>query len=135
MFETNDEDQSAPDDRRLCFDCVGEAFLSAEIQKTGTNDICFYCKGMGKTFSIREMATRVKLMLDQHFYCTATEPSGIEYAMIKEGDLDWERKGDPVGDIIQERALIEPEPAEDIRRILEEEHSDWESAQMGYENP
>jgi hypothetical protein len=87
------------------------------------------------TFSIGEMADRIELVLHQHFYRTSTEPSGLEYAMIKEGDLDWERKGDIVADIIEDRAQIEAEPAEDIRGVLEDRHFDWESAKMGEENP
>ena len=53
--------------------------------------------------------------------------------MIKEGDYDWERKGEPIVDIIQEYAHIEPEPAEDIRSVLEDRHYDRESMEMGEE--
>lgn len=130
---TNHADEPDANDRRLCLECVGEVFLRAEIQKDGSDDVCFYCKSGDKTFSIGAMADRIELALNQHFYRTPTEPSGMEYAMIKEGDYDWERKGEPVGDIIQEYAHIAPEPAEDIRSVLEDRHSDTERAQMGEE--
>jgi hypothetical protein len=115
-------------------DCVGEVFLKAEIQKNGRDDACSYCESKSKTFSIAEMADRTDHAIDQHFYLTSTEPSGLEYAMIKEGDLDWERKGEPIADIIQEYAHMEPGPADDIRSVLEDRHSDRDSELMGYRN-
>lgn len=121
--------------RRLCFDCVGEAFLRAEIEKDGRDGTCSYCGGGGETFSIGEVADRVEAAFDQHFYLTPQEPSGMEYAMSKEGDYDWERQGDPVADVIQDYARVEPGPAEDIQSVLEERHFDMELARMGEENP
>ena len=71
--------------------CVGEAFLKADMQKNGRDDACSDSgESKGKTFSIAEIADRIDHAIDQHFYLTSTEPSGsVEYAMIKEGDLDW----------------------------------------------
>lgn len=132
---TDRVDELEPEDRHLCFECVGEAFLSAEIQKNGRDDVCFYCEREGKTLSIGEIADRIERAVDQHFYHTPTEPSALEYAMIKEGDYDWERKGEPLVDIIQEYAHIEPEPAGDIRSVLEARHYDRESIEMGEEGP
>src|SRR6266478_6439140 len=99
-----------PKDRRLCCECVAEAFLRSEIQRRGHEAECFYCGGRHKTFSIGEMADEVELALSEHFYRTASEPSGMEYAMLKEGDCDWERKGDPITFTIEECAEIEREP-------------------------
>jgi len=132
---TNHADNVECEDRRICFECVGEAFLSAEVQKNGRDTVCFYCEGVGKTLSIGEVAERFKFALDQHFYRTPTEPSGLEYAMMKEGDYDWERKGEPIVEIIQEYAHIEPEPAEDIRSVLEDRDFDRERVEMGEEGP
>lgn len=55
--------------------------------------------------------------------------------MSKEGDYDWEREGDPVVDIIGFYAVINPKPAEDIREVLEDRHSDKERDEMGEEGP
>jgi hypothetical protein len=79
------------------------------------------------------MADRVQAAFEQHFYRTPEEPSGMEYAMSKEGDYDWERKGDPVTDVIQDYAKVEPPPAEDIQRTLKKRHFNMELAQMGEE--
>lgn len=123
------------EDRRLCFDCVGEAFLRAEIEKHGRAGVCFYCGGDGKSFSIGEMADRIEAAFEQHLYRTPDEPSGIEYAMSKNSDYDWERRGEPIAEVIEARALIEPAPAEDIQGVLEQRHFSMELAQMGEEQP
>jgi hypothetical protein len=122
-------------DRRLCCECVGEAFLQSEIQRRGLEAECSYCGGRHKTFSIGEMADEVELALNEHFYRTATEPSGLEYAMLKEGDSDWERKGDPITFIIEEHAEIELEPAEDIQKVLEERNHHFDTDAIGEEEP
>ena len=104
---------------------------SAEIEKDGRDAVCSYCGGEGKTFSIGEMADRTEVAVEQHFYRTPDEPSGMEYAMMKEGNYIWEREGDSLADIIQEYAKIAPRPAEDIQSALEERHFDMELAKMG----
>ena len=123
------------EDRRLCFACVGEAFLRAEIENGGHDGGCFYCGRQAKTFSIGEMADAIETAFEEHFYRTPTEPSAMEYAMIKEGDYVWERKGDPVAEVISSSAEIDEDAAEDVRKVLAERHFDMELAQMGDENP
>lgn len=121
--------------KRLCSACVGESFLQAEIDAHGEDAICSYCGSVGKTFSIEEMADRVETAFEHHFRRTADQPSGFEYAMMKEGDYDWDREGDRTTDMIGGTAEIDEEPAEDIRAFLEDRHWDMEMAQMGEEGP
>ena len=123
------------ENRLLCSECVGEAYLRSEIQRTGRDGVCFYCRTEGKTFSLGEMADHIESALDQHFYRTATEPNGLEWLMIKEGDLDWERKGESIVDVIQSNAKIEVNIAEEIQRVLHDRHYDFELAQMVEEQP
>jgi len=120
---------------RLCFECVGEAFLRAKIQDRGKDDTCSYCGKTCKTFSLDEITDEMEIALEEHFYLTATEPSGLEYVMHKEGERDWEREGELLVDVIGEYAEIEPKPAEDIRQLLDERHFDIELARMGDESP
>ena len=54
---------------------------------------------------------------------------------MKDGDYDWERKGDPSTFAIAAAAEIDEESANDIGRVLEERHYDMEMAQMGQETP
>lgn len=122
-------------DRRLCSECVGESVLQLKIETRGRVRVCFYCGNKGKSFSIDEMADELEIALEEHFYLTPNEPSDFQYAMTKEGDYDWEREGEPVVDVIGEYALVEPEPAGDIRKVLEERHSDRGRDEMGGEGP
>src|SRR6266851_10363126 len=131
----SDQDPSEIRKRRICADCVGEPFLIAEIEKHGEIFVCFYCQSEGKTFSVEEMADRVETAFEEHFVRTPTDPSSFEYAMIKEGDLDWERHGDRVTDVIESLADIARRPATDIQHVLEDRHADYEMAKMGEECP
>jgi hypothetical protein len=101
----------------------------------GREAVCSYCGHEGRTFSIAEVADAFEAAFEEHFYRTASEPSGMEYAMIKEGDYDWEREGGPVVDVISQCAKIEPAPAEDIQVTLQERHSSRQRDEMGEEGP
>ena len=122
-------------DRRLCSDCIDETFLSAKVAKEGQDGVCFYCEREGRTFSIGKMADEIEAALEEHFYHTPEEPSEMECVMIKEGDYDWEREGDPVADVIGWNAELAEESAEDIRLVLSERHCDGEREQMWEEGP
>lgn len=120
-------------ENRLCFECVGEPFLRSEIERDGVESICSYCKLTRKLFSIEEVADEVDRVIAEHFYQTATEPSGLEYIAAKEGEKDWERAGQPVIELIEELARINPEPATDLQKVLYHRHYDFDSAQIGEE--
>lgn len=91
---------------------------------------CSYCGKEGRAFTIAEMADVVEIAFKEHFYQTPTEVEGTEHEYV-----NGERRGDSILDIISERALIEVEPAEDIGKVLEERHYDFELATMGDEGP
>lgn len=122
--------------RRLCSDCVEESYLREKIRLRGAVGVCFYCGEDNRlTFSIEQLADEIEIALEEHYYCTASNPSGYEYMMIKELDYDWERKGYPIADVIADCAGITPDTAEDIRSVLFDRHDDFERATMGEENP
>lgn len=119
--------------RRLCSDCVGEEFLSNTIAEQGDLATCFYCGREAKTFTIDDMADEIEIAFDKHFYQTSTEPSSLEYTMMKESDWDWEREGEPIIYAVEAAVEIDESPAEDICEVLAERHADMELAQMGDE--
>ncbi len=79
------------------------------------------------------MTDVVEIAFHEHFYRTSQHPSDYEYLATEEGDRDWERSGEPVTDVISSAAEIDYDPAEDIRIVLEERHSDIERDRMGLE--
>jgi hypothetical protein len=111
--------------RLICADCVGEAFLSARIEREGNLSTCHYCEGEGKTFSLERMAECTSTAFSQHYQRTDVNPTGLEYAMMndKESPREWYRHGELITDLIQEIAEIDEEPAKDIQQILRDENA------------
>lgn len=130
-METNLDELAA---RRLCASCVGEDYLRAEIESSGSESECYYCGKFGRSFSIAEMANVVEGAFERHYDLTPTDPSPLEYALHKEG-YDWDRHGDPSREAIGAAALIDEPAAEDVRKVLADRHFDLELAQMGEECP
>jgi len=107
---------------RLCSDCVGESFLSAEIERLGTEGVCSYCEGGGKTYSIAQIGDEVAVAFRDHYDLTRAEPDLIEYHMTMDDEInyEWERDGDPATDVIAAAADVSDDVAEDIRQVLED---------------
>jgi hypothetical protein len=115
----------APAQRRICWQCVREPYLRRLIQNTGTPHTCSYCGNKLPTFSIEEMADKIDKAFADFYQLTPSEPEGHDATLHHDPDIPWEwrREGDPVADAIEEAAMIDELPAEDIRKILAERHS------------
>jgi hypothetical protein len=125
-------------DKRVCFRCVGEAYLKGEIKKSKIRlKKCDYCGKAGATISIGELTECVDTAFDQHYQRTATGPDDMEYAMMgdREGTYNWERQGSPVADAIAWEAEVSEEIVGDILTVLNDEHGDYEADKMGEETP
>jgi len=121
--------------RRICFECVGDVYLSNEIRDHGRQRICSYCGAKQRTYTIDEISERIESAFEQHYVRTSDQPSSFEYAMIadKESDYDWERDGEPVVYAIMNAAEIPENAASDIQEILAETHFDFDEAKLGEE--
>lgn len=121
---TNDQ----ADEARLCSECVGEAYLSAEIQSQGAQTACSLCGKDGKTYSIEEVAQRVAIALKEHYSKTPSETEGYNEALS-----DWERDGEPILQVIQSMVDIDEEPAREILALLHIDHDAYyEDATASY---
>lgn len=130
------DDEGRTETKRVCFQCVGEPFLSARIRRQGTVATCSYCSDPEEpTFSIGEMAECVSLAFEQHYGRTSSEPSSMQYAMLadKESDYSWDRDGEPVDDAIAEAASVDQPIAMDVRQVLADRFGDWDAAAAGEE--
>lgn len=121
--------------KHICFDCVGEMYLSAEIRQNGTIDQCSYCGQTVESYAIEELAERIEIAFDHHYYRTSDQPDSWQQRLLadRESNYNWERDGVPVLDAIEAAAEIPQDAAEDVLALLDEKHSDLESAQMGEE--
>jgi hypothetical protein len=134
--DENGEEGGIPQNR-ICSACVGEAFLKAEIERTGENATCSYCDEDGKTVTIGELADEVETALEDHFRVTSEQPDHFQEMMLNDSEstYQWEREGDAVGYVIADVAHIDEAPAEDVRQVLYDRTEDFDAAAAGDENP
>jgi hypothetical protein len=125
MGKDGENDVEVIRDFRICSECIGEAFLSAEVNQDGTHETCAYCDKPGKTISIDELAERTQGVLEEHFYVTSQDSSRF----------DDERSGEPIVDVIADAAHIDEDPATHVQQVLEHDNYDHEAAKMQEENP
>jgi len=114
MADANDIDELKA--KRLCYHCVGEKFLRAEIKRVGKRGRCSYCLTLAKSYTIEDMAECIDTAFEQHFT-----------QLPDDGDGD----GEPVVSAIENAANIAEEAAADIQAILEDKHYDHEAAKCG----
>ena len=121
----------------ICYECVGDTYLSDEIQNSGKRRKCRYCERTRRGFTLEEIADRIEGAFDDHYTRTATDMNGFEWAMHKDPEIDysWEREGEPTIYAIMNAADIPEQAASDIQSILGDRHDDFESAAMGEETP
>lgn len=132
MTEETIDDLSA---KRLCHQCVGEAYLSAEIETKGKRRKCSYCATTTKTYLVGEVAECIDQAFSQHYTRTSDQPDDWQYSLMRdrESRYVWERDGEPVVFAIMNAADIPQMAAEDIQRILDDQYSDFDTAAMGEE--
>ena len=132
MFKDSIEELKA---RSICFSCVGEEYLSGEISARGNRNKCSYCGERGRTYSVGELAERVETAFEQHYVRTSDQPDGYQSMLLADRELDyvWDRDGEPVVYAIMDAADIPEAAAEDVQKILDDAHEDFESAKMGEE--
>jgi hypothetical protein len=121
---------------RVCPNCVGEDFMSALIEKSGTVAVCDYCgEGEERTFSVLELADEIESAFERHYERTSPEPDDFQAAMWrdKELDYDWERDGESVLWAIVSAANVSEQIAQDVLEILEERHAVAGSDYIGEE--
>lgn len=122
--------------RRICWRCIGEAYLSDEIKQKDDGDApCSYCGETEPSYTIEELAERIEAAFEHHFDRTSNQPTAWQYSLMSDGEssYEWERDGLPVLDAIEQAAEIPSAAAEDVVAVLGAKHEDIEAAQMGEE--
>lgn len=121
--------------KQICSDCVGEAYLSAEIEQEGQAATCSYCEEFAQTWDIETLADRIEVAFEEHYYRTPDHPDSWQERLLadRESDYNWYRDGVPVLDAIENAAEVPREAAEDVLEILSDRHADFEAAKMGEE--
>lgn len=121
--------------KKLCYRCVGEAYLNAEIRRDGKRRKCSYCDRAAKSYLIVELAERIETAFEQHYARTSDQPTSWQQTMLsdRESDYEWDRDGEQTVYAIMNSADMPEVAAEDIQQILEDKFYDFDSAAMGEE--
>ena len=121
--------------KRICFECVAEAYLSDKIKQHGQVAQCSYCDQTAESYTIEEMADHIETAFDDHVRRTSDQPDSWQQSLMsdRESNYDWERDGEPVLDAIENAAEIPHVAAEDLQAVLDDRHGDFDSAAMGEE--
>lgn len=108
--------------KRLCVQCIGDDFLSAEVMKTGETAVCSYCGKTDKSEPLGELADRFGAMFEEHYE--------------RAGEIGWENeRGDPVEYLIADIGRVPEAAASDIQAIMADRHEDRELSEMGEKSP
>jgi RES domain len=112
----------------ICCRCVGEKFLSAEIDAEGRQHRCSYCESDESTYSIGQMAKRIAAVFEEHYIRTRDQPDGYEHSLLSDPEVnyEWERKGEPVIGAIASAADISEQAASDIQAVLDYDNGDFD---------
>lgn len=133
MLHSDDIDELSI--KRICFECVGEAYLSNEIEQNGQIAQCSYCGQTAESYSIEELAECIEIAFDDHYYRTSDQPDSWQQSLLadRESNYAWDREGVPVLDAIENAAEIPPDAAEDVQAVLDDKHGDRHLAKIGEE--
>ncbi len=123
------------DEKRICYACVGEAYLAQQIGKDGEAGSCSYCGDTLECITIEALADRIEAAFDDHYVRTANHPDSWQERLMAdpESTYEWEREGQPVVDAIEEAASIPGDAASDVQKILDIRHSDLDASAIGEE--
>ena len=132
---TNNRDVDELKTKSLCYRCVGEAYLRAEMERDGLLRRCSFCGQKGKSYTVGEMAARIEQVFARYYARTPDQPDSWEQALLSdpESGYTWGRRGEPVVRAIANAADMSGEAAQDIQTILENKYGDFDSEVMGEE--
>lgn len=106
------------EDKYICYECIGDSFLGNEVKSKSIQQKCSYCEKTTESISLEDLADKVKYVLDNFHTRTSTEPTDLEYGMIKNFNHDWERHGENIIYVIQEFLSADESIAKDIQKYL-----------------
>jgi hypothetical protein len=78
-------------DSHVCYHCIGDEFLRAEVESTGAVAPCAFCDNAAAGISVRDLGEAIKDVLERHFQFASDRPTGVAYALAADGM--WVRPG------------------------------------------
>lgn len=110
--------------RRICVNCIGEAYLAHEIGGSAGQAVCHYCSKKGPSTDIGTLSSRIEQAFSEHYVRTSDQPESWQERHMgdRESDYYWEREGTPIDVAIQDAAGLEEEPAADVLTVLQDRY-------------
>ena len=119
----------------ICHTCIGDQFLSDEVNKEGTSVICSYCSETREAMTLEDLADRIHEVIETHFERTSSEPDWFSSIMLRETMLDfWVPDGEPVVGLMADIACVTEEIAIDLTDLLSGRFRYW-AIKEGGEDP
>ena len=88
------EDLSHKKSRHICFNCIGDEYVSRQVESHGRVKSCDECSNVRNTFTVIEIAQIVDSGFQTHYQRTASEPNTYEIMLLKDKEInyDWYRE-------------------------------------------
>ncbi|WP_316848932.1 RES family NAD+ phosphorylase [Pedobacter agri] len=120
---------------KICHECVGEKFLSNEIENIGKRGKCRYCGFVTRTYTIDKLTSRIETVILDHYERTPSELSDWEYYRhhVAQDGYHWYREGQTILEILSNEYNITELAAQQIAESLESTHADMDATLAGYE--
>ena len=123
------------DSKYICYDCIGDEFLSEEVKTNGSPIQCSYCSSSSKTITLEELSNRVHGVVEEHFVRTPSEPNWMDFILMREGMIDvWLPDGQQAEYLTMDIANVSEEISGDVARTLSGRYAYW-AGKYGEENP
>lgn len=117
--------ETEEDSLYVCYNCCrGDKFLQGRILENGILTECSYCNKRYNSIKISTLAKSINTLIDEHFIVTPDEPNSYQYAMQNDPDFsyDWERRGQPLNEIINDITNLNEEATNDIINYLSDNY-------------
>ena len=120
--------------KSICAWCVGNPWLTAQVEQQGHLGSCTYCFGRRRTVPLESLAGWTHQVISAHFVLTPNHPTEPDDFIIIAMGMDWERRGGSPTEIIAEEAGLVEEIANDILSLLSDLHT-FDAVREGEEDP
>ena len=123
------------DSKHICYDCIGDEFLSEEVKTNGAPIQCSYCSSSSKAITLEDLSSRVHGVIKEHFVRTPSDPNWMDSILIREGVIDmWLPDGQQAEYLTMDIANVSEEISGDVAGTLSGRYA-YRAGKYGEENP
>ena len=120
--------------KRICAWCVGNPWLTAQVEQQGHLSLCTYCCEMRRAVPLESLAGWTHQVINAHFRLTPNHPTEPDEFITIAMGLDWERRGCSPTEVVAQEAGLAEEIADDVVRLLSGLHT-FGAVREGEEDP